>query len=190
MVGRVIKARAFGQQAGFGQQRLGALVAGFGQHHLMRLLVRGEITWVDHAFAGARVGFADLLLQVRRDRIDLEIELSLVFGLAADDERRAGFVDQDGVDLVDDAVVERPLHAVDHLGDHVVAQVVEAELVVGAVGDVGVVGSLLLGPRHLRGVDAHGQAEEVVEAAHPFGVASGEVFVDRHQMHAPCPTRH
>jgi hypothetical protein len=61
-------------------------------------------------------------------------------GLAADDERRAGLVDEDRVDLVDDGVVERALHVLERRELHVVAQVVEAELVVLAVGDVAPVG--------------------------------------------------
>ena len=61
--------------------------------------------------------------------------------LAADDERRARLVDEDRVDLVDDGVVERALRVVERRELHVVAQVVEAELVVLAVGDVGAVGA-------------------------------------------------
>jgi len=57
---------------------------------------------------------------------------------------RARLVDQDGIDLVDDredvAALDHVLHAI----LHVVAQIVEAELVVGAVGDVAVVGLLAL----------------------------------------------
>ena len=61
---------------------------------------------------------------------------------------------------------------------HVVAQVVEAELVVGAVGDVAGVGLLALlvvEPVH-DGADA--EAQEAVDPAHPLGVAGGEVVVD------------
>ena len=57
-----------------------------------------------------------------------------------DDQRGARLVDQDRVDLVDDRVV---VLALDHLVEaeaHVVAEVVEPELVVRAVGDVRVVG--------------------------------------------------
>ena len=43
---------------------------------------------------------------------------------------------EDGVDLVDDRVVELALHVVERAELHVVAQVVEAELVILAVGDV------------------------------------------------------
>ncbi len=81
-------------------------------------------------------------------------------------------------DLVDDGEVVRPLHHVGRLVDEVVAQVVETELVVGAVGDVGVVGALALGLRKAVHDDADAQAQELVDAAHPLGVAVGEVVVD------------
>ena len=67
---------------------------------------------------------------------------------------------------------------------HVVAQVVEAELVVGAVGDVGGVRDAPLVGRHLRQDDADVQAEEAVHAAHPLGVAFGQVVVDGDDVHA------
>ena len=61
---------------------------------------------------------------------------------------------------------------------HVVAEVVEAELVVGAVGDVGAVGFAALLVGEVVDDDADGEAEEAVDLAHPFGVAFGEVVVD------------
>ena len=112
------------------------------------------------------------------------VEVVGLGGLAGDDERGAGLVDEDGVDLVDDAVVVAALDALVGRGDHVVAQVVEAELGVGAVGDVCLVSELA--QRGGRAVleQAHGQAEEAVDAAHPLGVALGEVVVDRDHVHA------
>ena len=77
--------------------------------------------------------------------------------------------------------------ALDHVLEavlHVVAQIVEAVFVVGAVGDVAGVGLLALGV--VEPVDDHadGHAEEVVDLAHPFGVAPGEVIVDGDDMDA------
>ena len=76
------------------------------------------------------------------------------------------------------------LHA--HVGaaDHVVAQVVEAELGVGAVRDVGGVGGLLEAELHavLQKADAH--AHELVDLAHPLAVSLGEVVVDGDDVHA------
>ena len=67
---------------------------------------------------------------------------------------------------------------------HVVAQVVEAELVVGAVGDVAGVGDLPLLIVEVVLDDADRHAEEAVDAAHPLGVAAGEVVVDGDDVNA------
>ena len=67
---------------------------------------------------------------------------------------------------------------------HVVAQVVEAELGVRAVGDVGRVGDLLVLVLLVVLQDAPGDPERVVDRAHPLGVAAGEVVVDGHDVDA------
>ena len=67
---------------------------------------------------------------------------------------------------------------------HVVAQVVEAEFVVGAVGDVAVVGDLPLLIVEIVLDDADRQAEEAVDAAHPFRVAAGQVVVHGDDVNA------
>jgi len=104
---------------------------------------------------------------------------------AADDERGAGFVDQDGIDFIDDGEVMAALHLLLAAGRHaVVAEVVEAKLAVGAVGDVG----LILGAAHLGGLvvldDAGSEPQECVELAHALGIAPGEVVIDRDHMDA------
>ena len=105
---------------------------------------------------------------------------------ARDDEGRAGLVDQDGVDLVDDGEGVPPLDHMVQAPGHVVTQVVETELGVGAVGDVAVVSVLLVLPfRHVRGDPAHGEPQEAVDLAHPLGVAGGQVVVDGDQVDAP-----
>ena len=70
------------------------------------------------------------------------------------------------------------LDVVRELELHVVAEVVEAELVVGAVGDVGGVGDLPLRVVQVVLDDADRHAEEAVDPAHPLRVAAGEVVVD------------
>jgi hypothetical protein len=111
----------------------------------------------------------------------------LVSGFLAgtrDDERGAGFVDEDRIDFVDDGEVVRPLHAILHVKLHIVAQVVEAELVVGAVGDVGGVGFAALFIVEIVHDNADAEAEELVELAHPLGVALGEVVVNGNHVDA------
>ncbi len=92
-------------------------------------------------------------------------------------------------DFVDDSVDVPALHHVLEPVLHIVAQIVEAELVVGAVGDVAVV--LLLALLVVEAVhdDADGEAEEFVDLAHPFGVALGEIIVDGDDVDAASGQR-
>ena len=91
-----------------------------------------------------------------RELGELDVEVGGLLGRAGDDQRRPRLVDEDVVDLVDDrvvvhadrlAVLADPAAVLDLLLQrrrHVVAQVVEAELGVRAVRDVGRVGGALL----------------------------------------------
>ena len=65
---------------------------------------------------------------------------------------------------------------------HVVAQVVEAELGVGAVGDVPGVRLLALRERHHVLDVAGAHSERVVDRLDPLGVALGQVVVDRDEV--------
>ena len=153
--------------------------------HYSRLLVYSVVGFAPQA--GDQIGHA-AVVHIR------------FFGGARDDERSAGLVNENVVHFVYDGVVKVPLHLLGEVQHHVVPQVVEAELVVGAVGNVGLVclaaahGSqiliaLIVG-QVLR-VEEEGQLvldnsyrepQEAVDGAHPLGVALGQVIVDRDQV--------
>ena len=122
--------------------------------------------------------------QPGRDLGELGVPARVLLGRAGDDERRPRLVDQDRVDLVDDREVVAALHALVDRPGHVVAQVVEAELVVGPVGDVGRVRLLPLRRGHLGQDRPDLEAEEAVHPAHPLGVALSQVVVGRDDVHA------
>ena len=132
----VVEALALAQQARLGHQRLDVLVAFLGDVDLLALLVDREI---------ARPVLFLLALQARHELVDAQVQLGALLRGAGDDERRARLVDEDGVHFVDDREREAALHAVFEPEREVVAQVVEAEFVVGAVGDVAGVRGALLG---------------------------------------------
>ena len=123
--------------------------------------------------------------QLRHETRELAVPTGHVaLGRAGDDQRGTGLIDEDGVDLIDDGVMVAALHQIGLLPRHVVAQVVEAELVVGAVGDVGVV--LLAALRRLLvgddAADVH--AEEAVDTTHQLALVARQVVVDRDHVHA------
>ena len=76
------------------------------------------------------------------------------------------------------------LHHLLEMEFHIVAQIVEAELVVGGIGHV--IGILLaaLGIGKTMDDAADAEAQEIIDLAHPPRVAAGEIVIDRHHMHA------
>ena len=68
------------------------------------------------------------------------IEIGRLVGGTGNDQGRARFIDEDVIDLVDDGKAQFALHKPFVSEDHIVAQVVEAEFVVGAIEDIGGVG--------------------------------------------------
>ena len=117
------------------------------------------------------------------------VRLGSVFWLAGNDQRRTRLVDQDRVDLIDDREGVAALHGVFELDGEVIAQVVEAELRVGAVRDVAGVGRTALLRLHAGLDNANADAQHLVERTHPLRIATGEVVVDRHEVHAESSQR-
>ena len=159
----------------------------FGEHGRARLLVHEVVARGRLVSVLVRLLLA--LYEARDHAVALVVDVRVLFRGAGDDERGPRFVDEDRVDLVHDGV---HVPALDHRLDlelHVVAQVVEAELVVRAVRDVTRVGRLALVVEQAVLNAADRQTEEAVDAAHPVGVAAGEVVVDRDDVHAPAGER-
>ena len=140
------------------EELLGLGDAALGDRDGLVLLVELVVVVGDEALLGLRVHAVGLLArgQARGELGEAAVEVGGLLGGAGDDQRRPGLVDEDVVDLVDDRVVvggerlavlgEAPavLDLLLERDGHVVAQVVEAELGVRAVGDVGRVGVALL----------------------------------------------
>ena len=126
--------------------------------------------------------FVIFFFEFGNDPVDLAVEFRRSLGRAGDDQRSPRFVDQDRVHLVHNRVVEVPL---DHLVEaefHIVAQVIKAEFVIGAVSDIACV---CFPPFVIAQVsdDASGsEAQKFVDLSHPFRVPAGEVIVDGYDV--------
>ena len=127
--------------------------------------------------------------QRRRDAREVVVDLRRGLRLAGDDQRRARLVDEDGVDLVHDRVRMPALHEAFERHGHVVAQVVEAELGVRPVRDVGLVRLLARAERHHVLDVAGAHAELLEDGPRPLHVALGQIVVDRHEVRAAAGER-
>ncbi len=141
------------------------------------------------------------------------IPLDLAAVLARDDQRRARFVNQDVIHLVDDGKIVAALHLLGQAAHQVIAQVVETELAVGAIGDIGGIGfrpagrtqpvetllgrgmfrvetvasldrSVIILPFVIRLQHPHAQPQPVKDGAHPARIPARQVIIDRHQVSA------
>ena len=119
-----------------------------------------------------------VLLQAGGEGLGHIVHLSGLLAHAGDDQGGPGLIDEDGVHLVHDGEGVAPLDLLVGVDGHIVAEVVEPHLVVGAVGDVGLIGFLTLLLGHVVDDEAHGETHEAVDLAHPLGVALGQIVVD------------
>ena len=126
-----------------------------------------------------------LLHQLLHHRLVLVVLVRILRHRAADDERRAGFINEHAIHFIHDGKPMPALHLlVRARGQTIVAQVIETKLRVRAVGHIA--GILLAAHmRRLVVLDAaHRQAQILQQKAHPFRVPAGEVIIHRNEMHA------
>ncbi len=131
-------------------------------------LARRDSEWMGHVYKylGLTVGCIDDTEPGTQER-RAAYECDITYGT----NNEFGF-DYLRVDMV-------PLHALLQRLDHVVAEIIEAELVVCAVGDVTLVRRPALLGAGLGVVNTPDrEAEVLVDVPHPLGVAAGEVGVD------------
>ena len=93
----------------------------------------------------------DVAAEFGNDLVDAVVLVGGFVARSGNDERRSRFVDQDRVDFVDDREVVPALDALRDVELHVVAQIIEAEFVVGSVGDVGVIRFVAAARHRVRG---------------------------------------
>ena len=111
------------------------------------------------------------------------IELVGLVALAGDNEGGTGLVDEDGVHLVHDGKVLAPLDQIPVVDGHVISQIVKADLIVGAVGNVGGIGILALLAGQAVDDQAHLETHKAVDLTHPLRVTLGQIVVDGDDMH-------
>ncbi|GBD37333.1 hypothetical protein HRbin36_02464 [bacterium HR36] len=65
---------------------------------------------------------------------------------------------------------------------HVIAEVIETELAIGAVSNVAFVGPATLRSIHVRLNVTGGDTHALIDGRHPFAIPAGQVIVDRNDM--------
>ena len=116
-----------------------------GQVHYLILLIDDKVTRLltFHTHDGIHLGQLFHVLaagQLSGQNVAGLIQLRGLAALPGNDQRCAGFVDQDGIHLVDDGIVQIPEHQLFLVDDHIVAQVIEPQFIIGHISDITVIG--------------------------------------------------
>ncbi len=179
-VGRGVQRLTFFHNAFLHQQLFDEHQTAFGQVNLAGFLINREV-----AFTGKGIRILFFLTdQMRDDFVYLTVHFRAVFRRTGNDQRGTRFVDQDGVHLIHQRIVQFTLNALFRAEGHVVAQIVEAVFVVGAVGNIGSVGFTLRRRRQTGHIDAHAHTKEFEQRTVVFGVTLRQIVVDGHHVDA------
>ena len=181
-VGRIIQGSPLGQQTHAGQYFFRFLVTGIRKIDLIGFFILGVITGnLDFSLAVPRF-LADLQCQHFRYGIHLVVKLGIVFRLPRNNQRRSGLIDQNRIHLIDNGINQPALDTIRHIVNHIVAQIVETEFVIGSVCNVSGIGSLLLAMIHRRQIDSCRQTKPAIQTGHPFRITLGQIIVNRDNM--------
>ena len=127
--------------------------------HPQELLDPGDPLFAQGHRAGLLFyGVVLIALEARDDAVYGVVLFGGLLGGPGDDERGAGLVDEDRVDLIDDGVDVRALYVVGDIEFHIVPEKVKPKLVVGPVGDVAPVGLTPIFVVHIMLDDPDGEA--------------------------------
>src|SRR3989338_2049234 len=85
------------------------------------------------------------LVQCQGNFSELFIQPSGSARLSRDNERRSRFVNKNGVHFINDGVVVLSLREIRFIVEQIVTQIIEAELIIGAVSDISLIGLLFSG---------------------------------------------
>ena len=153
------------------------------------LLVDDEIAGLFALDTHDRIDLGEVLdvltaLHLAGENITCLINLGGLAALAGNDQRSSRFINEDGVDLVDDGVMELTDNELFLVDGHIVTQVVKAQLIIGHIGDIACIGRLALLGSHAVENDTDSHSHETIDLAHPLGITLCQIVVDCDDMDA------
>ena len=177
-VGCAVQRIVFIEDADFDQDLLDALMALLGDMYTFVLFINRKITFFRFFFFSLTA-----LLQALNDVSKLNMQIAVFANRTRDDQWRSGFIDQDGINFIDDGKVRRTLHFFFCGKSHVIAQIIKAVFIVCSVGDIRCVGLLLCHLIHAGDTDAGGHAQEVIQTPHPLSITCCQIIIDCDHVH-------
>ncbi len=157
------------------------------QIHDLVLFIYNEVACLGNLLTHQRRHLCDLSARLAafqlacQDVADL-IKLCRLSALSGNDQRCAGLINQDRVNLVNDRIFQIALYQLLLVNHHVVTQVIEAQFVVRHVGNVAGILLAALVVIHLIEYTADCQTQKLMHLPHPLRVTMRQIIIDRDNM--------
>ena len=142
-----------------------------------------EIVRQLHVFAGVHIGHAQQFFRLGNARFGREhllgffvqrkvglffqlfhhfgyfsVDIGSTLARAGNNQRRSRLIDQNAVHFIDNGVIQRTLHHLVRINDHIVTQIVKPEFIVGTISNVAGISMLAVGIGQAVQNRTHGQA--------------------------------
>ncbi len=159
-----------------------------GQIHILVLLIDNIISrlllFLIHQDIHLGKFFRSTPGQLLHENIASLVQLGGLSTGTGNNQRRPGLVNQHGIHLIDDSIVQVPLHQFFFVYHHIVPQIIKSQFVVGGIGDIAVIRLSSLIVVHIVENHAHGQAQKLMNLSHPLRITLCQIVIHRNDMHA------
>ena len=104
--------------------------------------------------------------------------------LSGNDQRGSRFIDQYGVHLIDDGIMQSTQNQLFLVNNHVITQIIKSQFVVGNISDITLVSFLSLLGGHAVQYHADLQSQELMYLTHPLRITLRQIVIDGNDMDA------
>ena len=155
----------------------------FGKVDNLVFFIYNEITGLDNFFTHDGSHLCHLMarfttLKLLCKDIAYFIKLRGFAALSGNDQRCTCLVDQDGVDLIDDTVVQISLYQLFFINNHVVTKVIKSQFVVGYVSNITSVCFTALFRFHVVEYNTNSQSKKFMNLTHPLSISFCQIVID------------
>ena len=115
-----------------------------------------------------------------RKNIASLIQLCGLSTLSGNDKRSSRLIDQYGIDLINDRIMQISLYELLLVDYHVITQIIKTELIICYISDITIVCLTTLVIVHIIQNNSNRQSKEFMYFTHPLGISLRQVVIDRY----------
>ena len=161
----------------------------FGKVDILLLFINNEISCFFNVLThdGIHLGEFSACLttfQLTCKYITCFVKFCRFLALSGNDKWCPSLIDQYGIDLIDQCIVQPSLHKLFFINNHVISQIIKSEFIICHICDVTIICGTSLIIIHAVQYHTYSQSEEFMYLSHPFCITFCQIIIDSYNMYA------